>query len=104
VHANLDIVLASTIRNPPADVVTDRGTNLSDANETIEDSDSDYESGPAGDTAGSVTGAPCRKTDPKIATAPKTQSRSKDQNKDEDNSKENQAVKLNIVKPESFTQ
>ena len=35
----------------------------------------------------SVTGALCRKTDPKIATAPKTQSRSKDQNKDKDNSK-----------------
>jgi len=33
--------------------------------------------------AGGVTGALCRKTDPKIATAPKTQSRSKDQNKDE---------------------
>jgi len=49
-----------------------------------------------------VTEALCRKTDPKIATAPKTQSRSKDQNKD--NSKENQVVKLNIVKPESFTQ
>jgi len=43
------------------------------------------------DTAGFygrfVTGALCRKTDPKIATAPKTQSRSKDQNKDKDNSK-----------------
>jgi len=35
----------------------------------------------------SVTGALCRKTDPKIATVPKTQSRSKDQNKDKDNSK-----------------
>jgi len=34
-----------------------------------------------------VTGALCRKTDPKIATALKTQSRSKDQNKDKDNSK-----------------
>ena len=34
-----------------------------------------------------VTGALCRKPDPKIATAPKTQSRSKDQNKDKDNSK-----------------
>jgi len=34
-----------------------------------------------------VTGALCRKTDPKIATVPKTQSRSKDQNKDKDNSK-----------------
>ena len=42
--------------------------------------------------------------DPNIATAPKTQSRSKDQNKDKDNSKQNQEVKLNIVKPESFTQ
>jgi len=51
-----------------------------------------------------VTGALCRKTDPKIATGPKTQSRSKNQNKDKDNSKYNQAVKLNIVKPESFTQ
>jgi len=51
-----------------------------------------------------VTGALCRKTDPKIATPLKTQSRSKDQNKDKDNSKQNQAVKLNIVKPESFTQ
>ena len=36
---------------------------------------------------GIVTGALCRKTDPKIATAPKTQSRSKDQSKDKDNSK-----------------
>ena len=34
-----------------------------------------------------VTGALCRKTDPKIATAPQTQSRSKDQNKDKGNSK-----------------
>ena len=51
-----------------------------------------------------MTGALCRKTDPKIATARKTQSRSKDQNKDKDNSKKNQAVKLNIVKPESLTQ
>jgi len=33
-----------------------------------------------------VTGALCRKTDPKIATVPKTQSRSKDQNKDRHNS------------------
>jgi len=42
--------------------------------------------------------------DPKIGTAPKTQSRSNDQNKDQDNSMLNQVVKLNIVKPESFTQ
>ena len=57
-HANLDIVLASTLRNPPADVLTDRGTDLSDANEHIEHSDSDYKSGPAGDTAGSERDAP----------------------------------------------
>jgi len=42
-----------------------------------------------GEVAGytDITGARCRKTEPKIATAPKTQSRSKDQNKDKDNSK-----------------
>jgi len=57
-HANLDIVHASTIRNPPADVLTDRGTDLSDANEPIEHSDSDYESDPAEDTAGSERDAP----------------------------------------------
>jgi len=57
-HANLDIVLASTIRNPPADVLTDRGTDLSDANEPIEHSDSDTESDPARDTAGSEHYAP----------------------------------------------
>jgi len=38
-------------------------------------------------TKRTVTGALCRKTDPKIATALKTQSRSKDQNKDKGNSK-----------------
>jgi len=57
-HANLDIVLASTIRNSPADVLTDRGTNLSEANEPIEHSDSDYESDPAGNTASSERDAP----------------------------------------------
>jgi len=57
-HANLDIVLASTIRNPPAEVLTDRGTDLSDASETIEHSDYDYELAPAGDTAGSERDAP----------------------------------------------
>jgi len=57
-HANLDIVLASTIRNPHADVLTDRRTDLSDANEPIEHSDSDYESDPAGDTGGSECDAP----------------------------------------------
>jgi len=57
-HANLDMVLASTIRNQPADILTDRGTDLSDAKEAIEHSDSDYESDPAGDTAGSERDAP----------------------------------------------
>ena len=57
-HSNLDIVVASTIRNPPTDVLTDRGTNLSDSNETIEHSDLDYESDSAGDTAGSERDAP----------------------------------------------
>jgi len=57
-HANLDIVLASTIQNPPTEVHTDRGTNLSDPNEPSEHSDSDYESGPAGDTAGSEHDTP----------------------------------------------
>jgi len=57
-HANLDIILASTIPNQPADVFTDRGTDLSDANEPIEHSDSDNESDPAGDTAGSQRDAP----------------------------------------------
>ena len=57
-HSNLDIVLASTIRNPPADVLTHRGTALSDANEPIEHCDSDYESDPLGDTAGGERDAP----------------------------------------------
>jgi len=57
-HANLDIVLASSIRNPHVDVLTDRGTDLSDANEPIKPSDSDYESDPAGDTASSESDTP----------------------------------------------
>ena len=57
-HANLDMVLASTIRNPPAEVLTNRGTDLSQATELIEHSDSDYKSDPAGDTAGSERDAP----------------------------------------------
>ena len=52
--ANLDIVLVSSIWNPPADVLTD----LPDSNEHIEHSDSDHESDPAGDTAGSERDAP----------------------------------------------
>ena len=57
-HAKLDIVLASTIRNPPAHFLTDRGTDLPDANKPIEQSDSDYESDPCGDTACSERDAP----------------------------------------------
>ena len=57
-YANLDIVLASTIRNPPAEVLTDRGTNLSDGHAPMEHSDSDYRSDRAGDTAGSGPDAP----------------------------------------------
>jgi len=57
-HANHDIAPTSTIRNPPADVLTNRGTDLSGANEPIEHSDSDYKSDPAGDTAGSERDAP----------------------------------------------
>jgi len=57
-HANLDIVLASTIRNPPRDVLTDRRTDLCNANEPIEHCDSDSESDPAGDTAASEPNAP----------------------------------------------
>jgi len=68
-HANLDIVLASPIRNPPADVLTDRLTDLSDANEPIEHSDLDYESDPAGDTAGSERDAP----DDKVRGEPPTE-------------------------------
>jgi len=68
-HANIDIILASTIRNPPADLFTDRGTDLSDANEPIEQSDSEYESDPAGDTAGSERDAP----DDTLRWEPKTE-------------------------------
>ena len=57
-HANLDIVIASTLRNPPVDVLNDWGTDLSVANEPIAHSDSDYESDPAGDPAGSERDAP----------------------------------------------
>ena len=68
-HANLNIVLASTIRNPPPDVLTDQGTDLSEANKPIEHSDSDNESDPAGDTAGSERDAP----DDKLMREPKTE-------------------------------
>ena len=57
-HANLDIVLASTIQNPTADFITNWGTDQSDANEPIEHSDSDYESDAARDIAGSERDSP----------------------------------------------
>ena len=52
-------------------------------------------------------GAPCRKMDPKVATAPKTQSaltiKVEIKIKIKFNSRI-KTVKLNIIKPESFTQ
>ena len=41
-HADLDIVLASIIRNPPADVLNHHGAGLSDTNEPVQQPDSDY--------------------------------------------------------------
>jgi len=52
-HANLNIVLISSRRSPAADVLTDRGTDLSDANEPIEHYESDYESDHGRDRASS---------------------------------------------------
>jgi len=57
-HANLDIVLASTIRNAPADVLTFKGTYLSDANEPIENANSANEANPARDIASSKRDTP----------------------------------------------
>ena len=57
-HTNLDIVLASIIRNPPADVLNYRATSLSDTNEPIQQPDSDYESDPAGDAASNERDSP----------------------------------------------
>ena len=51
-YANLDIVLVSIIRNPPADVLNQHETSLCDANELIEYPDSDYESDAARDPGG----------------------------------------------------
>jgi len=68
-HANLDIVLGSSKRNPPADVLTARGTDLSDTNEPIHHSDSDYVSDPAGDPAGNKCDAP----DDKLSREPETE-------------------------------
>jgi len=57
-NANLNIVLTSTIRNPPPDMVTDWGTALFDSNEHIEHCNSDYQTDRAGDTAGSKRKGP----------------------------------------------
>ena len=57
-HANLDIVLASTIQNAPADVLTGKGTYLSDANEPIEHANSANNVNPARDIAGSERDTP----------------------------------------------
>ena len=57
-HADLNIVLASIIRNPPADVLNHRETGLSDTDEPIQQPDSDYESDPAGDPAGNEPHSP----------------------------------------------
>jgi len=57
-HANLDIVLASTIENQPAYVLGDWGTDQSDANKPIEHGASDHASDPVGDTASSEAEAP----------------------------------------------
>jgi len=51
-HANLDIILASTIRRPPANRVDNSETDKIDDNEPGERPDSDYESDPASDPAG----------------------------------------------------
>jgi len=52
VHANLYLVLASTILNllGPEDILNARGTDVSDANKQFEHSNSDYDSDPLGDT------------------------------------------------------
>ena len=57
-HANLDIVHASTIQNPPAYILADWGTDESDANKPIEHGASAHASDPAGDTASSEAEAP----------------------------------------------
>jgi len=59
-HANLDILLASTIRNPfaPADVLNHWRTYVSDPNEHFEHSNSECQSDPGGDTPGTNSDAP----------------------------------------------
>ena len=57
-HVDLNIVLTSIIRNPPADVLNHCGAGLSDTNEPVEQPDSDYESDPAGDPASNERDSP----------------------------------------------
>jgi len=70
-HANLNIVRVSGIQNSLADVLTDWGTNLSGANDSIEHSDSDYKSDPAGHT----TGSECDPRDDTLMREPETEVR-----------------------------
>ena len=51
-YANLNIVLASIIRNLPLDVLNPHGAGLADANETIEHPNCYYQSAPTRDAAG----------------------------------------------------
>ena len=59
-HADLDIVLASIIGNPPADVLNHCGAALSDTNEHVQQPDSarDDKSDPARDPAGNEHDSP----------------------------------------------
>jgi len=50
-HADLDIILASTLRNPPPNRINDPGTDILD-DEPSERPDSDYQSDPANYPAG----------------------------------------------------
>jgi len=59
-YANLERVLASTILNPlaAADILNDWRTDLSDANEPIKLTNSNYQSDPARDTVSSECDSP----------------------------------------------
>ena len=51
-HADLDIILASTLRNLAPNRIDDPRTNIIDSNEPSERPDSEYESDPASDPTG----------------------------------------------------
>src|ERR1700743_697321 len=51
-HADLDIILASTLQNLPPNRIDDPRANIIDHNEPSERPDSDYESDPASDPTG----------------------------------------------------